>query len=126
MTWSRKASGDAKGAPNPPADDFHRWILSLPWVVERPYSLSTPGVRAFAVDCEPLARRRMWLVSGLRDGCGVSVIVPAETARQLELLGFTAPVAPMPPGHVLVCVRDDVDEASLDLVVLEAHSRALA
>jgi hypothetical protein len=126
MTWSREASGGAKGAPGPPSDDFHRWILSLPWVVERPYSVSTPGVRTFAVDCEPLARRRLWLVSGLRDGCGVAVIVPAAAARELELIGLTAPIAPMPPGHVLVCVRDGVDEADLDRVVLEAYSHAFA
>jgi hypothetical protein len=126
MTWSRKASGGAKGAPSAAPDDFQQWILGLPWVVERPYSLSTPGVRTFAVDCKPLARRRLWLVIGLRDGCGVSVIVPAETARELEVLGLTVPIAPMPPGHVLVCVRDGVDQDSLDRVVLEAYSRALA
>jgi hypothetical protein len=95
-------------------------------VVERPYSVSTPGVRTFAVDCEPLARRRLWLVSGLRDGCGISVIVPTDAANELELLGLTTPVAPMPPGHVLVCVREDVDEADLDRVVLAAYSHALA
>jgi hypothetical protein len=126
MTWSRETSGGAKGAPGLPSDDLQEWILGLPWVVERPYSVSTPGVRTFAVDCEPLARRRLWLVSGLRDGCGISVIVPTDAANELELLGLTAPVAPMPRGHVLVCIREDVDEADLDRVVLDAYSHALS
>jgi hypothetical protein len=125
MTWSREASGGA-GVPRPPIDDLEAWILGLPWVVERPYSLDTPGVRTFAVDCEPLARRRLWLVSGLRDGCGISVIVPADLATHLELLGLITPSAPMPPGHVLACIRQDVGQADIDRVVLKAYSYALA
>jgi hypothetical protein len=46
-------------------DDFHEWVLSLPWVVERPYALATPGVRGFGVECEPLDRRQLWLLTGL-------------------------------------------------------------
>ena len=65
-------------------------------------------------------------MSGRRDGCGISVIVPTDAANELELLGLTTPVAPMPPGHVLVCVRDDIDAAGLDRVVLDAYSHALA
>src|ERR1700693_1191755 len=66
-------------------DDFHGWLLSLPWVVERPYGLDTPGVRSFGVDCEPLGRRQLWLITGLQrhvdtDGIGLAVIVPTDTA----------------------------------------------
>jgi hypothetical protein len=31
------------------------------------YSLATPGVRAFGVDCEPLGRRQLWLLTGLEE-----------------------------------------------------------
>src|SRR3954467_3053467 len=37
-----------------PFDDFHEWVLSLPWVVERPVDPENPEMRSFAVDCEPL------------------------------------------------------------------------
>src|SRR5512139_2164815 len=90
MTWRSGVPGGAKGLPESLSDDTAEWILGLPWVVERPYSLSTPGVRTFAVDCEPLARRRLWLVSGLRDGCGIAVIVPAEVAYQLQVTGLAS------------------------------------
>jgi hypothetical protein len=95
-------------------------------VIERPYSLDTPGVRTFAVECEPLARRRMWLVSGLREGSGISVIVPADVATRLEQQGLATASAPMPPGHVLVAVDDDLGMAALERVVLDAYSHALA
>ena len=45
--------------------DVREWVLSLPWVVERPTDGSRPGVRLLAVDCPPLGRRQLWLVTGL-------------------------------------------------------------
>ena len=59
-TTQRASSPLASGA----FDDLHEWVLSLPWVVERPYSLATPGVRAFTVACEPLGRQSLWLLTG--------------------------------------------------------------
>jgi hypothetical protein len=54
----RHRTQDATDAHAPRAfDDVHEWALSLPWVVERPYSVATPGVRALGVDCEPLGER---------------------------------------------------------------------
>ena len=46
-------------------DDFHEWVLSLPWVVEREHKLGTPGARSFGVECEPLGRSQLWLLTGL-------------------------------------------------------------
>src|SRR6478672_6630004 len=43
----------------PEIDRMHEWVLSLPWVVERPDDDTAPGVRYFAVDCEPLDRRQV-------------------------------------------------------------------
>ena len=43
----------------PAFDNLHEWVLSLPWVVERPFNVGTPGVRSFAVDCEPLGRKQL-------------------------------------------------------------------
>jgi hypothetical protein len=86
---------------------LHEWVLSLPWVVERPFSLETPGVRCFAVDCEPLGRRQLWLVTGLDNnrgtsGPGITVLVPRQAANAIESTGHGRAVAPMPDGHALV------------------------
>jgi hypothetical protein len=43
--------------------DLNEWVLSLPWVVEKHGGLGG-GVRLFGVDCEPLQRRRVWLITG--------------------------------------------------------------
>ena len=102
------------------------WILSLPWVVERPYSLGTPGVRTFAIDCEPLAIRRLWLVTGLSHRPGIAVIVPSALGEHLEILRLARPVAPMPAGHVLAYLLDDVDPPDLERVILEAYGSALS
>jgi hypothetical protein len=115
----------------PAPDDFHEWVLSLPWVVERPYSLATPGVRTFAVDCEPLDRRQMWLVTGLRksfDGDpGIAVIVPGDAASEIEQAGRGRNLSPMPAGHVLMTVRGEVgDRARIEALVLSAYSFAMA
>jgi hypothetical protein len=48
-------------------DDFHEWVLSLPWVVGRPSSVDTPGVPCFGVDCELLGPAGC----GLSPGCRV-------------------------------------------------------
>ena len=60
--------------------DVHDWVLGLPWVVERPTDGTRPDVRLFAVDCEPLQRRQLWLVTGLElahDGrVGIAVVMP--------------------------------------------------
>jgi hypothetical protein len=41
------------------------WVLSLPWVVERPKIARRSGVRLYAVSCPLLRRRRVWLMTGL-------------------------------------------------------------
>ena len=66
-------------------EDFHEWVLSLPWVVERLNDDVVPAVRCFAVDCEPLGRRQTLLLTGLEqrresDGPSIAVVVPAEAA----------------------------------------------
>jgi hypothetical protein len=87
---------------------FHEWLLSLPWVVERPYSLEAPGIRCFGVDCPPLARRRLWLLTGMdrpfADGLGLAVIVPVDVATDIADAGLGRIVSPMPDGHVLMTV----------------------
>jgi hypothetical protein len=89
------------------AGGLHEWVLSLPWVVERPFSLETPGVRCFAVDCDLLGRRQLWLVTGLDNnggtsGPGITVLVPRQAANAIESTGQGRAVAPMPDGHALV------------------------
>ena len=113
--------------------DLHDWVLSLPWVVERPYSLGTPGVRCFGVDCEPLGRRRLWLITGMQrhldaDGVGLAVIVPAGIANDLEDVGSVRIVAPMPGCHVLATVHASSIACRQDLeaLVLTAYGCAMS
>jgi len=114
-------------------DDFHDWVLSLPWVVERPYNLDTPGVRCFAVDCEPLGRRQLWLMTGLdgarrRSNPSLTVIVPRAAANEIEDAGWGRIVAPMPREHSLVAI----DRSSfgcrreVEALVLTAYGYAMS
>jgi hypothetical protein len=113
--------------------DLHEWVLSLPWVVERPYSLGTPGARTFAIDCEPLGRRQLWLLTGLQgqvevDGMGIAVIVPREAAAEIEGAGWGRSVAPMPAHHVMVTVYGDAVGCRQDIeaLVLTAYGYAMS
>jgi hypothetical protein len=116
-----------------PFDAFHQWVLSLPWVVERPFDAENAAVRTFAVDCEPLGRRRVWLVTGLDpdfwgEGTRLGVIVPAESAEVLEELGWGRFAMPMPDGHVLVTIdhpRND-PRPDVEALVLSAYGYAMA
>jgi hypothetical protein len=116
-----------------PYDDFHEWVLGLPWVVERPYSPATPGVRSFGVDCEPLGRRQLWLLTGLHGELGagprgLAVIVPTEAAHVIEAAAWGRTVAPMPGEHVLVSVRSHAIDRIEDVeaLVLTAYGYAMS
>jgi hypothetical protein len=113
--------------------DLHEWVLSLPWVVERPYSLATPGVRSFAVECGPLDRHQLWLVTGLVDTVSngnpsITVIVPREAASDIEAAGWGRTMLPMPHGHVLMCVDGPAFDRRRDaeVLVLTAYSYAMS
>jgi hypothetical protein len=116
--WTSNATSDR--------DTFHEWILSLPWVVERPYSLGFPGVRAFAVDCPPVGVRRIWLVTGIPHSSGIAMIVSERVADDLDLINLARPLAPMPPGHVLTSLCPDANDRDVERVLLQAYSSALA
>jgi hypothetical protein len=111
--------------------DFHAWVRSLPWVVERPYPIA-PGIRTFAVDCPPLGIRRVWLVTGLRpqfgDALDISVIVPREVSASVEREGWGRSVATMPADHVLMSASFDAGDASSDVeaLVLTGYRYAMA
>jgi hypothetical protein len=130
----RNRTQQAVGSHEPRAfDDLHEWVLSLPWVVERPYSVGTPGVRSFGIDCEPLGRRQLWLITGLQralesEGVGVAVIVPAEVAGEIETTGWARSLAPMPGRHAMVAVYGDAvgRRADLEALVLTAYGYALS
>jgi hypothetical protein len=122
-----------RSLPTPPptnidtSDGFYDWVLSLPWVVERPYGFGSPGVRSFAVDCTPLHRQRMWMVTGLCER-GIAVIVPDEAACAIEDRGWARILSPMPAEHVLM-VASDVTAANprtLEALVLAAYGCAMA
>jgi len=107
-------------------DTFHGWILSLPWVVERPYAVGIRGVRAFAVDCQPLDIRRMWLVTGLSHGRGIAVIVDNSRADRYEAAGMATPITPMPAHHTMIRLSVDLGEIDLEYLILDVYSSLLS
>ena len=111
-------------------DDFHEWVLSLPWVVERPYGLGTPGVRSFGIDCEPLGRRQLWLLTA-RDSASrtsVAVILPNEEALALQKAGRVRTLAPMPGRHTLVSMDGGTSHRrdQVEALVLKAYRHAMS
>src|SRR5271166_5634908 len=93
MMFRRSRQQIVASKPVAAFDDLHDWVLSLPWVVERPYNLDTPGVRCFGVDCEPLGRRQLWLMTGLYgrstgSSPSLTVIVPQVAAHEIEDAGW--------------------------------------
>jgi hypothetical protein len=116
-----------------PSSDVHEWVLGLPWVVERPTDGTRPDVRLFAVDCEPLQRRQLWLVTGLtlaHDGrVGIAVVMPAAAVRSSNARGWvTHPATPLPNGHVLVTLQHEFTAApaEIEALVLGAYNYAMS
>ena len=125
MNWRRNPpSRDSRSGTE--RDTFHDWILSLPWVVERPYVVGIRGARAFAVDCQPLDIRRMWLVTGLPYGRSIALIVDNARAERYEATGVATPITPMPALHTLVGLSEDLEEVELEHVILDVYGTLLS
>jgi len=114
-------------------ENVHEWVLSLPWVVERPSSGVMAAVRCFTVDCEPLNRKRLWMISGLRGRAehtadDVAVVLPLDAALAAESAGLGRRMLPMPGGHVLVTPCADAPNGLPDVeaLVLCAYSHAMS
>jgi len=104
---------------------FHDWILSLPWVVERPCVSDVHGVRTFAVDCDPLGIRRLWLVTGLPHGCGIALIIDDTRANFYEVAGLATPIAAMPGNHTMIGLTDGLRKTALERAVLDVYGALL-
>jgi hypothetical protein len=127
--WNQRGNRRPRAQGTPLSNDVVAWVLSLPWVVERPYSLGISGVRMFAVDCGPLEVRHVWLLTGLfGEENDVAVIVPADVGDELEAAGVAMPMAPMPPGHVLTRLRTipRLAPTELEAVILDAYAWAMS
>jgi hypothetical protein len=107
-------------------DDFHEWILSLPWVVERPCIPGAPSVRTFAIACEPLDVRQVWLVTGLPPGRRVAVVVPSSLAVEWEMHGVGRALAPMPHRYTLFGLHAEADDIDVERVLLETYGTVLS
>jgi hypothetical protein len=121
-TWTPETSGD-----------LHEWVLSLPWVVERPTDGSQPGTRLFAVDCALLGCRRLWLVTGLASGAdpalGVAAVMPVAAVRAPHTAGWVVhPATPLPADHVLVMLQREVTRGrdEIEDFVLSAYAHAMS
>jgi hypothetical protein len=113
---------------------LHGWLLGLPWVVERPGMAEAPGLRWFAVDCEPLGRRRLWLLTGALDGIPVSrpvvhVVLPTSTAHRVAGAHASSVVSAIVAGHDLVSIPIDdesSDDAGLQRALLLGYEASFA
>ena len=112
------------------------WVLSLPWVVERPADARWPSVRIFAIECPPLERRGMWLLTGVAkpapDGntyaTDLAAVMPVAASGEAETAGWEVHGAtPAPGDHVLMTLaRDAVHEREdVEAFVLAAYSHAM-
>ena len=133
MIRRRRDQQTTKRTPKLASGNFHEWVLSLPWVVERSSEIGEQGVRSFGVDCEPRGRRRLWLVTGLQheldvDGVGLAVIVPSEAADDIEGAGWGQRMSPMPGGNEMVAVPADslATTVGLEMLVLTAYGYAMS
>jgi hypothetical protein len=111
------------------------WVRSLPWVIERPRDERWPAVRVFVVDCPPLKRRQLLLITGLRRrtsdgeaGSGVAAVMPAIACREPDGAGWAHRAAPSIDGHVLVTTGGDraPEREDLEALVLKAFSYAMS
>jgi hypothetical protein len=131
MGWQRRTMSKKTSEPDLMLGNIHDWILSLPWVVERPYGIGVPGVRSFAVDCEPLDLRQLWLVTGLTgsrtaSALGAAVIVPTQLAEDLETVGLAVPISPMPARRVLARIPGDANRLDVEFVIAEAYASVMS
>jgi len=109
------------------------WILGLPWVTERAEFPQAPGVRCFAVDCEPLDRNRTWILVGDIDWHGakdqrITLVLAEELALPTVAAGHGMLVAPLPSGHHLISFSTPKCEEELELLrtlALAAYMGAL-
>jgi len=125
MRWKCDLFRRTQGT-EPERDCLHRWILSLPWVEERPRILGALGVRTFAVSCEPLDVRQLWLVTGLRVGNGMAMIVPNTLAERWESHGLASTIAPMSARHTLLSVSEHASDLDVERVILEGYGTLLS
>jgi hypothetical protein len=117
----------------PSSGDVHDWVLSLPWVVERPATGAPPGLRLFAVDCEPLQRRQIWLATGLRaldndDAIGIAAVMPVAAVQAPHTAEWVVqPATLLPAGHVLVMLQREStrERDEIERFVLAAYSQAM-
>jgi hypothetical protein len=116
-------------------DDLHAWVRSLPWVVERTplRPLHDLHVRFFAVECEPLARRQVWLVTGLVpslfEGTDVAVVMPQAAVPNAQERGWVTYADPLlPADHVLVALGRALprEHADVEELLLAGYCYALA
>lgn len=133
MLRRRREQLSGSTAVAPEFENFHEWVTSLPWVVERPRNPDTPGVRCFGVDCEVLDRRQLWLLTGMdrhldTDCLGLAVIVPQTIAVDVEHAGLGRVLSAMPRGYALLTVSSKAlaGRGELEALVLSAYVWALS
>ena len=117
------------GQPARLRNELYDWIRSLPFVIERPPIAN--DLRAFAVECELLARRATWMIVKPGLGLGkttstVVLVLPRALARVAEQAHLGTGVMPWPRDQLLFETDRRVPQEVLDDLVLAAYSCALS
>jgi hypothetical protein len=113
--WSNIGVGHDNG-PRAPHDDelprwldesLGRWLVGLPWVVERPPFPDRPGLRCFAIDCSPLGLRRVWALVGpftkeTEPASSAHVVLPNWLADHTQSSGDGTIATSLGDRHALV------------------------
>jgi hypothetical protein len=113
--WSNVGVRTDNG-PHAPYDDelprwldesLGRWLVGLPWVVERPPFQERPGLRCFAIDCAPLGLRRVWALVGpftkeTDPASSTHVVLPNWLADHTQSSGDGTIAASLGDRHALV------------------------
>jgi hypothetical protein len=90
------------------------------------------GVRSFAIDCEPLRRHQVWLVTGLREVgeaiVDVAVVIPHADANVAERAEIGQTMLVMPDRHALFVPRFSLlhDQRAVEALVLGAYGTVMA
>jgi hypothetical protein len=126
-----KAHDDVRDDRVAGSGDIQEWVLGLPWVVERSPSANS-HMRVFAVDCKPLRRRQVWLITGYsatpREGSDVAVVMPRFAPEVAQAARWEVHAeASLPAGHVLVSLGPNAPRRPRDIeaFLLAAYSYAI-
>jgi hypothetical protein len=113
---------------------LERWLMGLPWVVERPPFQDRPALRCFAIDCAPLGLRRVWALVGpftkeTDPASSAHVVLPNWLADHTQSSGDGTIALSLGDRHALVSLdsqRKPIGVERLHSLLLLAYAAAFS